>query len=329
MKFGLQLPVQAQSSVFVEPWELQAGPEEMLAVAQAADRAGFDHVGVCDHTAIPSDRLDAMGATWFEPLTTLAWVAQATTRVRLLTHVYVLAQRNPLHAAKAFATLDQLSAGRVVIGVGAGHVAEEFALAGGSFERRGADLDEGIVALRGALVDEVPSHDGVRWQHEGLTVRPRPVQQPPPIWVGGSSTPALRRAGRLGDGWIPQGTRLSDMPGQLAQLARHRADAGREGLPFAVGGMALPMYLGTPTWDVGPWTKSGSAERLRDLVDRFEAIGVTHLQIRLRSSSAQELVEQVHGFGDAVIVAADHEKCDTTSVALGTSDVVSAARLAN
>lgn len=301
MKFGIQLPVQAQSTVFVEPWERSAGPDELLAVARAADEAGFDHVGVCDHTAIPDDRVEKMGATWFEPLTTLAWVAQATTRVRLLTHVYVLAQRHPLHAAKAFATLDRLSGGRLVVGVGAGHVEQEFALAGVPFAERGRRLDEAIVALRTALADDVPSHDGATWSFAGLHVHPRPVQQPPPIWVGGSSPAALRRAGRLGDGWIPQGTMLGDMPDQVAAIAEARRTAGREDRPFSIGGMALPMYVGAPDWDVGGWTTSGSPQRLRGIVERFAEVGTTHLQVRLRSRSAQELVDQVRRFGQDVI----------------------------
>lgn len=301
MKYGMQLPVQAQSSVFVEPWERKGGPDELLAVAQAADRGGFDHVGVCDHTAVPSDRVEAMGATWYEPLTTLAWVAQATTRVRLLTHVFVLAQRHPLHAAKAFATLDRLSGGRLVIGVGAGHVEPEFDLVGADFARRGAMLDEGIDALRAALSGQVAQHDGAFWSYDEMHLAPSPMQSPPPIWVGGSSPPALRRAAQRGDGWIPQGTMLADMPGQLAALAAHRQAAGRMAEPFAIGGMALPIYLGQPGWDVGRWTVQGSSARILELVGAFEELGVTHLQVRLRSRSAEELVEQVERFSEEVI----------------------------
>src|SRR5437867_6465655 len=124
--YGMQLPVQAQSTYFVEPWEREAGADELAAVAAACDESGFFYVAVCDHVAVPRDRADAMGTTWYDPIATLSWLAARTERVRLLSHVYVLPYRHPLVSAKAFATLDALSGGRAIAGVGAGHVAAEF-----------------------------------------------------------------------------------------------------------------------------------------------------------------------------------------------------------
>src|SRR3954468_15350933 len=115
--FGMQLPVQAQSKFFVEDWELTAGAPELAAVAQAADRAGFFYVGVCDHIAIPSEKAEVMGTEWWDTVATLAWLAGITTDVRLLSHVYVPSYRHPLQVAKAFATIDVISGGRVILGV--------------------------------------------------------------------------------------------------------------------------------------------------------------------------------------------------------------------
>src|SRR5207244_2722919 len=123
---------------------------------------------------------------------TLSYLAAVTERVRLLSHVYVLPYRHPLLVAKAWATLDALSGGRAVLGVGVGHVEDEFAALGVPFAERGRLLDEGIDAVRAALADECGA-------------RPRPVQDALPIWVGGSSRPAMRRAAERGDGWLPQG----------------------------------------------------------------------------------------------------------------------------
>src|SRR5437764_14956948 len=177
--FGMQLPIQAQSSVFVEDWERSAGARELSAVAEACDRAGFSYIAVCDHVAIPRSRADAMSTTWYDPIATLGWLAGVTERVRLLSHVYVAAYRHPLQTAKAFATLDALSGGRAILGVGAGHVEEEFDALGVSFADRGRLLDEAIDAVRAAFADE--------WSG-GLGQRPRPLQPGgPPIWVGGSS----------------------------------------------------------------------------------------------------------------------------------------------
>ena len=127
---NLQLPVQAQSSLFAQEWESASGPAEIRDIAQACDRAGFWSVGVCDHTTVPERLASGMGTTWYDTVSTLSWVAASTERVRLLSHVWVAPLHHPLQAAAAFATLDHLSGGRVIIGVGAGHVPEEFAALG-------------------------------------------------------------------------------------------------------------------------------------------------------------------------------------------------------
>src|SRR3954464_2950454 len=123
--FGMQLPVQAQSKYFVEPWEISAGPAEVAAVAQAADRAGFFYVAVCHHVAIPAALGPRMSAGWWDTIATLGWLAGLTTKTRLLSSVFNLTYRHPLVGAKSFATLDLISGGRRIIGVGAGHVEKE------------------------------------------------------------------------------------------------------------------------------------------------------------------------------------------------------------
>jgi alkanesulfonate monooxygenase SsuD/methylene tetrahydromethanopterin reductase-like flavin-dependent oxidoreductase (luciferase family) len=125
--YGLQLPIQSQSSLYVAEWETKSGPDELARAALAAEAAGFFSVGVCDHTAIPERLAQAMGTVWYDTVATLGWLAGVTSDVRLLSHVLVLAQRHPLRAAKELATLDALSGGRLIVGVGAGHVPEEYA----------------------------------------------------------------------------------------------------------------------------------------------------------------------------------------------------------
>src|SRR5207249_2128770 len=120
--YGMQLQVQAQSRTFAEPWELDAGRDELAAIARKADETGFFYVGVCDHVAVPKPLDEHMRTTWYEPVATLGWLAGITSNVRLLSHVLVAAYRHPLVTAKAFMTLDELSAGRAILGVGTGHV---------------------------------------------------------------------------------------------------------------------------------------------------------------------------------------------------------------
>src|SRR5580704_5331029 len=227
--FGMQLPIQSQSTLYVAEWEKTAGPAELGLIARAADESGFFYIGVCDHTAIPTRLADAMGTTWYDTTATLGWLAAQTTRTHLLSHVLILAQRHPLRAAKELSTLDHLSGGRLIVGVGAGHVPEEYELMTGDFEQRGRHTDEAVSALARAFTEEFPELPGPRFPASGLGVAPRPSRQPrPPIWIGGSSPAAIRRTAAFGDGWLPQGTRRRDLPEQIARLRQLRAEL-REG----------------------------------------------------------------------------------------------------
>ena len=298
---GLQLPVQAQSRVFAETWEHDAGVDEIVAIAKAADELGFFYLGVCDHIAVPRERAKTMGTTWYDPMATLGFLAGITSRIRLLTHIYVAPLRHPLQAAKSMATLDVLSRGRAIWGVGAGHVAEEFELTGADFSRRGVLLDDAIDVYRAAMADEFPTHDGALTSVSDLGISPRPIQDGgPPVWVGGSSPAALRRAGQRGDGWIPQGTPRADMPAQIEQLLAHRGAAGNA-KPIDLGAMAEPVYMGQPSWDIGRYSLAGSPDEHVERINAYGAMGVSHVQVKFRSRSADELLDQMAQFADGVL----------------------------
>ncbi|WP_369357230.1 TIGR03619 family F420-dependent LLM class oxidoreductase [Streptomyces sp. cg2] len=299
--YGMQLPVQAQSAVFAEGWEAGAGPADLVAVARAADRAGFAYVACCEHVAIPRRLAGAMGTVWYDPVATLSYLAAVTERVRLLSHVAVVGLRHPLIGAKQYATVDRLSGGRLILGVGAGHVREEFEALGVDFARRGAVLDEAIDALKAALgEEEFPEFKGERFGFGGLALGPRPVQSPrPPVWVGGSSPAAVRRAAVRGDGWLPQGDRREELPRQIGRLLRTREAAGIAE-PIEIGAIAEPVYVGEPGWDVGRRTLVGAPERIAASLREYGAMGVRQVQVRFRSRGRSELVEQMAAFGAEV-----------------------------
>ena len=298
--FGMQLPVQAQSEMFVADWERTAGPDELIGIVRKADETGFFYVGVCDHVAIPEDRTAALGTTWYDTIATLGLIAGCTTRVRLLSHVWVPAYRHPLVSAKAFATLDHLSKGRVIIGVGAGHVVNEFASLGVDYHRRGALLDEAIEAIDVALREQSASFTGPTWSFADVSVGPRPVQQPrPPIWVGGSTPAAIKRAAIHSDGWLPQGTPRRDLPGQIAELRRHREAAGITE-PLDIGTICETCYVGQPQWDVGAGVITGDASRIAESFNEFGTMGVDQLQVRFKARSCDELLDQMEAFGTDV-----------------------------
>ncbi|MFE7647728.1 LLM class F420-dependent oxidoreductase [Streptomyces phaeoluteigriseus] len=296
MEYGIQLPVQSQSTLYTEPWEAGAGPADLVAVARAADRAGFAYVACCDHVAIPRRLAGAMSTVWYDPVATLAHLAAVTERVRLLSHVAVVGLRHPLLTAKQYATLDHLSGGRLILGVGAGHVPEEFEALGVDFRRRGALLDETIDALRAALgPEEFPVHHGKAYDFEALGQRPRPAQARVPIWVGGSSPAAVRRAALRGDGWLPQGDPRDRLPAQIDRLRRLRGDT-----PLTIGALTEPLYVSTPAWDVGRRTLHGTPESIAESLREYRAMGVHQIQVRFRSRSRTELTDQMAAFGEEV-----------------------------
>ncbi|MFJ6725831.1 TIGR03619 family F420-dependent LLM class oxidoreductase [Streptomyces sp. NPDC091281] len=296
----MQLPVQSQSTLYTEPWETGAGAADLVAVARAADRAGFAYVAVCDHVAIPRRLAGAMSTVWYDPVATLAHLAAVTGRARLLSHVAVVGLRHPLLTAKQYATLDHLSGGRLVLGVGAGHVPEEFVAVGADFGRRGAVLDETIDALRAALgPDEFPEHHGTFHDFADLGQRPRPAQARVPLWVGGSSPAAVRRAALRGDGWLPQGDPRAELPDRIDRIRRLRDEAGRTG-PFTVGALTEPLYVGAAGWDTGRRTVTGAPEEIAESLRAYRAMGVHQIQVRFRSRSRSELIDQIAAFGAEV-----------------------------
>ena len=287
--YGMQLPIQAQSAYFVADWEKTAGPKELARLATACDENGYAYVGVCDHVSLPESVVGGMGTHWADPIATLGWIAGFTSNVGLLTHVYVLPYRHPRVAAKQFATLDHLSEGRALIGIGAGHVQAEFDLLGVDFHARGKALDRGIPQLAAALESEFV---------DGFGARPLPAQSPrPPIWVAGSSPAAIKRAARLADGWLPQGPSNAEMVGILRdELSR----VGRTVPNMMIGHITPFLYVGTPSFDVGEATVSGSAQSIAERILTGTADGVNQLQVRFKARSCDELCDQIRAVASDV-----------------------------
>ncbi|MGW3109497.1 LLM class F420-dependent oxidoreductase [Streptomyces sp. NPDC001100] len=300
LAYGIQLPVQSQSTIYAEPWEADAGPADLVGIARAADRSGFDYIAGCDHVGVPRRLAAAMSTIWYDPVATLSFLAGVTERVRLLSHVAVVGLRHPLITAKQYATLDHLSGGRLLLGVGAGHVREEFEALGVDFDRRGPVLDESIDALRAALgPDEFPLHHGKLYDFEGLGQRPRPRQEHVPIWVGGSSPAAVRRAALKADGWLPQGDPREKLPAQIERIRRLREEAALQG-PFMFGAITEPLYVGDPGWEVGRRTLTGTPEVLAESLRAYPAMGVDRIQVRFRCRDRAELTDQITEFGTEV-----------------------------
>ena len=215
-----------------------ADAKEAVALAQAAEAAGFESLWTVEHTIVPAgyassypyDPSGKMAGGRHDiplpdPLIWMAFVAAATANIRLATGILILPQHNPVLAAKQISTLDHLSRGRILLGVGVGWLEEEFAALGAPFADRGARMDEYILALRELWAADEPTFKGRYVAFSGAYCRPQPVNKSVPIIVGGHSEPAARRAGRLGDGFFP----ARGVPAPLIAIARNAAQAaGRD-----------------------------------------------------------------------------------------------------
>jgi probable F420-dependent oxidoreductase len=297
--FGIQLPIQAQSSLFAEAWEAEAGPAEMVDVARVAEHAGFAYVAADDHVAVPKANAPAMTTAWWDTVATLSYIAALTSRIRLLSHVVALPLAHPLRVAKQWATLDALSGGRAILGVGAGHVAGEFEALGVDFATRGQALDEAIDAVRAAFADEYSTHEGEAWAYREMGVSPRPVQREVPIWVGGSSAAAVARAAERGDGWLAHGAPEGGLSAAIARIRALRAAAGRADRPFTIGAASCPLYVGEPTWDIGR-AVTGSPEQVAGFLRAMAGLVVDQVQVAFRSRDVHELYDQLRVFGAEV-----------------------------
>lgn len=231
MRLGLSTPVVVQVPGVAAPWEADAGIDELTQVAVAADELGFDYLTCSEHVAVPSADAASRGAVYWDPLATLGFLAAHTRRIRLATSVLVLGYHHPLEIAKRYGTLDRVSAGRLVLGVGIGSLTEEFALLGAPWERRAARADDALRALRASLSTATPRYHGRFYDYDGLTVLPHAQQPRVPIWVGGRSAASLRRAVDLADGWMPFGLAPNEVRDLLAGV---EPPAGLEVLLSAV-----------------------------------------------------------------------------------------------
>jgi len=240
-RFGVGLPGVQQIPTRSAAWERDVGGAEMLAAARAAEDAGYDWVACSDHVLVPASRAEAMGPTWYDAGSTLAFVAGGTRTIRLLSHVLVLPYRHPLVVAKQYGTLDHLTGGRLVLGVGSGHLKPEFRVLGAEYERRGRITDEYLQAILAAWAAPVARFDGETIAFRDVMISPGAVQRPrPPVWVGGNSRAAVRRAARWGDGWVPWELSPDELAAAVAQARTVRAEAGRPTAFEVVAPLAVP-----------------------------------------------------------------------------------------
>jgi probable F420-dependent oxidoreductase len=300
MQFALSYPI-----VRLDPPEELLTALAMAEICAAAEEAGFAAIGFSEHPATPLSWRDDHGHDALDPFVGLAVAAAQSATLRLLSYTAVLAYRNPFLLAKAVATLDRVSAGRVVLGVGAGYLRGEFEALGADFDQRNAAFDEAITVLRQAWTGQPVTFRGRGFEAREVVCRPTPRQERIPIWIGGNSVLARRRVARWADGWLPIRTQghqvarrstaalgtVAELAAMIAQLRADREQAGQR----------APLDVLYNADDLDPLRDTGEyLGRVRQL----ERAGVTWLNYVPPGPGLDQATAQILRFGRTIIAPA-------------------------
>jgi probable F420-dependent oxidoreductase len=289
LRLGIVTPVVHINPRFDPPsWESTGSIDDIVFVAKQAERLGYDWVAASEHIAIPREATGVRGPRYWDPIATLSHVSAHTERVSLLGHVVVLSYHHPLEIVKRWGTLDVISHGRVILGVGVGSLQPEFELLGHTFEGRGERADDSLRAIRAAWGELEPTYEGTHFRFSDFVVDPSGLPRPLEIWVGGRTRRSLRRAVALGDGWIPFRLLADDFRALLADPEIRDLIEAR---PTPLQMIFAPEPPLDPSAD-----PVGTVQALRTLVD----VGATGFSLRFRHHSRAHYVEQMAALQELV-----------------------------
>ncbi len=281
MKLGIVTPVVTRLPDAHAHWEREGGIAEIERVVVEAERLGYEFATCSEHVAVPRDVAKERGGTYWDPLAVFGYLAARTTTIRLATFVLVLGYHHPLAIVKRYGTLDVVSGGRLILGVGVGSLAEEFELLGAELDGRGERGDDAIRAIRASFSHVEPSYHGTHYAFDDFIVEPAGVQADVPIWIGGRTARSLRRAVDLAHAWAPFAIARSDLAEMLARASQTDAWSART-TPLEVIIQATP-----------PLDPLGAPDDTRTRVDRLREAGVTGLALRFAHHSVDHYCEQL------------------------------------
>ena len=296
----------------------------MTEIATQGEAMGFDYLTMTDHVVLPDTKVpgypysesgefyEEAPIERHEQLIGMAYVAAKTSRILLVAAVLVVPHRPAVLAAKMLATLDVLSGGRLVVGIGAGWLKTEFdAVVTTPFPERGAVTDEYIDAFRLLWTEHAPRFAGRYTKFDGIVLEPKPVQRPhPPIWVGGEGPAALRRAARIGNAWYPIGSNPRFPVGTPAQFAayvarvkRYATEAGRDpsALDFAYSANWSNDQQAQTLPDGQRRPLTGTPQQIADDIKRYEELGVRHMLVNLQGETQAQTLERMRRFADRIM----------------------------
>jgi probable F420-dependent oxidoreductase len=264
----------------------QAGRDTVISFAREADELGFHSAWTSDHIAWPAEVASRYPYTdsgdfpapfnvpWLDPLGTLIFAAACTERIRLGTTVLILGYRPPVQTAKLIATLDVLSGGRAILGAGIGWMKEEFDALGMPFDHRGARGDEQLEIFETLFTQPLPSYEGRFYRFPAIGFNPRPVNGHVPVWIGGDSEGAFRRAARYGDAFHTAFTPLPELKHQWERVRQLCDEAGRD--PASIS-LSVRVYLDFEGMMEPAKSLAGSPEQVLEGIARYREAGVSHI----------------------------------------------------
>ncbi|HXH11916.1 MAG TPA: LLM class F420-dependent oxidoreductase [Alphaproteobacteria bacterium] len=284
MKFGVTIP---------NNWGVE-DVRQVLAMGALAEDLGYDSIWVMDHlfnNGYIRERLD--DKPYYHPLATLSHLTATTTRVGLGTSVLVLPYHNPVELAKYTATLDQMSGGRVLLGVGVGAMTEEFEALGVSMRQRGALTNECIAIMKELWTNPDPSYHSARWHFSDLKFSPKPVQKPHiPLWIGGSSPGAKKRAATMGDGWHPSGLTPEEFSAGREEVRKLASAAGRDPDSLVMSIRVEVEVHGKPSSQRTQNRSRLPGDDMDEMIagiKAYESAGVQHIVLALNSGDIPKL----------------------------------------
>ena len=284
MKLGIVTPGLTLLPRAHAHWEEMADFAEIVAIVREAERLGYHHCTCSEHVAVPVDVAAVRGGRYYDPLATFGALGAHTSSIRFAAHVLVLGYHHPLEIAKRYGTLDVVTGGRVILGVGVGSLQEEFELLGAPFDDRGPRADDAMRALRVALSEPEPEYHGDYYDFDGFLVDPCAVQPDVPLWVGGRTYRSLRRAVELGDGWAPFGLRTADIETMLKRARETEAWGAR----------ANPVDV--ILQNEHPLDPLAEPERVAEQLARLAGVGATGVNARFVHHSPAHYREQLAAF---------------------------------
>jgi probable F420-dependent oxidoreductase len=275
MKFCFLLPHVMELKALTQPWEFGVTGADQKLMVQQAEKLGYEMVGIPEHFVVPNDHVELSGPHYFHSTVGQAFLAGATEHIRVNSFVTLLPLQHPIVTAKALATADWMSGGRMNVTFGVGWDAKEFELLGVPFRERGRMADEYLAAILELWTSDSPSFDGKYVSFRDVEFAPKPVQQPHlPIWIGGDADPALRRAARFASGWIPFLTQPEEIPARVEFI---KSQPEFDGRPFEVCyGLGTSLIgEGHEVMDDPTQQPGMSKQEIVDKLNQFGELGVT------------------------------------------------------